>query len=154
MNTLGKAFAAFQEIWLADFEYGSVPGGRPDVRCLVAKEIHSGRVIRMWEDELHKLAAPPYSIGPESLFVAFFATAELTCHLELGWALPANVLDLYVEAKNLRNGQASSLPNSLLGTMTYFGLDGIDSAEKDSMRDLALLGGAYTDAEKAALLNY
>ena len=44
---------------------------------------------------------PPYPIGPDVLFVAYFASAELGCHLALGWPLPARVLDLYAEFRNV-----------------------------------------------------
>ena len=44
--------------------------------------------------------------------------------------------------------------NSLLGALSYFGLDGIGAGEKDDMRQLALRGGEYTAEEKAALLDY
>ena len=46
-----------------------------------------------------RLISPPYPTGPGSLFVAYYASAELGCHLALGWPLPARVLDLYAEFK-------------------------------------------------------
>src|SRR5437764_9872980 len=38
--------------------------------------------------------------------------------------------------------------------MAYFGLDAIESVEKDSMRALAMRGGPYTSQEREALLDY
>jgi DNA polymerase I-like protein with 3'-5' exonuclease and polymerase domains len=41
-----------------------------------------------------------------------------------------------------------------LGALEYHGLGGIEAAEKDSMRELAMRGGSYTDQERTALLDY
>ena len=43
-------------------------GGREDVAEA------SGRQIRLWQDELRARQEPPYPVGPDSLFVAFFVT--------------------------------------------------------------------------------
>jgi hypothetical protein len=119
---------------------------------MVAKEFRSGRVIRQWADELG--SAPPFDVGPDILFVAYYASAELGCFLSLGWPLPVRILDLFTEFRNLTNGLSPSTGNSLLGALSYFGLDGIGAGEKDEMRQLALRGGYYTAEEKAALLDY
>src|SRR5688500_10784974 len=95
----------FREVWLVDFEFWAPPGERPTAVCLVAKELSSGRIIRVWQDELQRLKEPPYAIDKDSLFVAYYASAEMGVHLSLGWELPANVLDLYVEFRNLTNGK-------------------------------------------------
>ena len=46
------------EIWLVDTEFGH-PDGEPlpEVRCLVAKEYRSKRVIRLWQDQLCRMLA-------------------------------------------------------------------------------------------------
>ena len=36
-----------------------------------------------------------------------------------------------------------------LGALSYFGLDGIEAAEKDAMRELVLWGGPWSEAERA-----
>ena len=74
----------FREIWLVDFEFAAPSGAVPEVRCLVAHEIYSGRTIRLWADEIGDLAEPPYAINEQSLFVAYYASAEIGCHLALG----------------------------------------------------------------------
>src|SRR5262249_8743161 len=58
------------------------------------------------------------------------------------------------EFRCLTNGQPTPCGSGLLGAMTYFGLDPLDAAEKEGMRQLALRGGPYTDTEKSALLDY
>jgi DNA polymerase I len=87
---------------MVDFEFTIQPGERPVPVCLVALELHSGRKIRLWYDRFEQV--PPYSISPDSLFVAYFATAELGCHLSLNWPLPVRILDLYCEFRNATNG--------------------------------------------------
>ena len=64
-----------REIWFVDFEFSAPPGERPTPVCLVARELNSGRELRLWEDELKELKAPPYPIGPDSLFVAYYDSA-------------------------------------------------------------------------------
>jgi hypothetical protein len=89
-----SSLEAFKTIWLVDFEF--IPGAPLcDPVCLVAHEFKSGQTIRLWRDQFG--LGLPYSVGPESLFVAYSAAAELGCHLALGWPLPERVLDLYFE---------------------------------------------------------
>ncbi len=97
---------------------------------------------------------PQYSAGPDELFVAYYASAELGCHLALNWPLPVRVLDLFTEFRNLTNGCPAPHGNGLLGALAYFGLDALDAAEKDAMRSLAMRGGEYADTERNALLDY
>jgi len=144
----------FQEITTGDFEFSVSDGGIPHPICLVAHELGSGRVHRLWEDDLRKRSAPPYPCGPDTLFVAYYSSAELGCHLALDWPLPTNVLDLYVEFRNLTNGRRPSNGDGLLGALTYFGFPAMDVEEKESMRRLALRGGPWTAQERNALLTY
>jgi DNA polymerase-1 len=123
----------FREVWLADFEFEALPGERPKPVCLVALELKSGRLVRQFQNEFHYL--PSYPIDADALFVAYFASAELSCHLALGWPLPARVLDLYVEFRNHTNGIETACGAGLLGALAYFGLDGIDAVEKKEMQE-------------------
>ena len=43
-------------------------------------------------------------IGPDVLIVAYYASAEIGCHLALGWPVPQRVLDLFTEFRNQTNG--------------------------------------------------
>lgn len=144
----------FAEVWLCDFEFQALPGERPTPLCLVARELHTGRTLRIWADELRAMGAPPFACDASTLFVAFYASAEFGCFLALGWTLPVRVLDLFVEFRCLTNGLPVPCGNGLLGAMSYFGLDSIDTAEKESMRQLAMRGGTYTASEQVALLDY
>jgi DNA polymerase I len=145
--------ADFRQIWLVDYEFHQPPGERPYPLCCVAHEWREGCTMRLWlEDTAPTLL--PYACGRDSLFIAYYASAELSCHLALGWSLPAYVLDLYVEFRNLTNGRTRLLGHSLLDALATFGLDGLDVAEKDDMRALAQRGGPYTAEERQALLAY
>jgi hypothetical protein len=141
----------FKNVWLVDFEFDQPEGARPVVVCLVAREFFTGRLLRCWEGEL---AAPPFDTGPDSLFVAFYSSAEWGCHLALGWPLPARVLDLYVEFRCITSGRTRPNGSGLLGALSYFGLDALDAVEKDAMRQLVLRGGPWTVEEKRAILGY
>ena len=142
----------FREVWAVDFEFAAPDGERPKPICLVARELKMGRLVRQWEDEFGPL--PPYSIGPDSLFVAFYASAEFGCHLALNWPMPERVLDLFAEHRCLTNGIATGYGNGLLGALAYYGLDGLGADEKSEMRALAMRGGPWTAGERRDLLDY
>jgi len=148
------ALKPFAEIWLADFEFRQPDGGRPEPHCMVAREYWSGRTIRVWADDLAGMVRPPFPIGTDALFVAYYASAELGCFLKLGWPMPARILDLFIEFRCLTNGLPVPCGNGLLGALAYYGLDAIGGAKKDSMRELAMRGGPYTVDERQALLAY
>ena len=79
----------FSAVWFVDFEFKEDNGERPVVHCMVARELRSGHTLRLWADELTALADAPFDLGPNTLYVAYAAQAELKCHLSLGWRLPA-----------------------------------------------------------------
>jgi hypothetical protein len=148
-----KELGGFEEIWAADFEFHAPPGERPQPICLVARECRSGRLIRQWFDEFG--SAPPFRTDSGALFVAYYASAELGCFKALGWALPANVLDLFAEFRVARNGlEAPGDKRGLLAALVHYGLSSIAATEKEMGRDLAIRGGPYTGDEKGYLLDY
>lgn len=147
------SFCGFREVWAADFEFWAAPGERPVPICMVAQELISGRIIRLWVDELADHPCP-FPTDSSSLFVAYYASAEMGCHLALGWPMPANVVDLYAEFRVETNGKVLPMGNGLLGALEYYGQSGISAMEKDSMRELVLRGGNYTDSERTAILDY
>lgn len=152
MNIL-KEFG-FKSVWVADFEFQAPPGETPAPVCLVAQEIFSGNKVRIFQDELYSLKTPPYSITEDSLFIAYYSSADHGCHLALKWPLPANVLDPFVEFRNLTNGRKLQVGSGLLGALAYFGLDGLGAIEKDEMRKLVMRGGPWSLSEQVAILEY
>ena len=151
-SSCGVAALPFREVWLFDFEFGADAGENPEPVCLVAWELRSGRRLRLWHDEFG--TAPPYPTGPDILLVAYYAAAEISCHLALGWPVPERVLDLFTEFRNRTNGVPTGNGAGLLGALAYHGLDGIGAVEKDEMRALVLRGGPWSDVERAAILDY
>jgi hypothetical protein len=145
--------ACYRQVWAGDFEFSAPMGERPVPVCCVARELRTGRLERLWLAD-GAPALPPYGTGPDSLFIAYYASAELGCHLALGWPMPCRILDLWVEFKNRTCGLSVPCGRGLLGALAYFGLDAIDAAEKEEMRQLAMRGGPYTAAEQWALLDY
>jgi DNA polymerase family A len=155
------ALAAFAEVWLFDFEFVPLPGEHPDVVCLVAHELRSGRTLRLWRDQLTE--TPPYRTDAGVLFVCFAAAAECACHLALGWPLPARILDLSPEFRNITNGVA--LPDDpadkkgkgrkgLIGALRYYGLETIGAKYKDAMQKRVIEGWPFTDDERRRILKY
>ena len=142
----------YREIWAVDFEFGSEPGEPPTPVCLVAWELKSRRKLRLWRDQFR--AAPPYAADDNALFVAYYASAEIGCHLALGWPVPERVLDLFTEFRNRTNGVPADNGDSLLGALAFHGLDGIGAIEKDKMRALVLRGGSWSVVERSAILDY
>jgi hypothetical protein len=136
-----------------DFEFTAPPGERPTPLCLVAREVRSGALVRRWLTD-RAPPSPPFDTGADSLFIAYYASAELGCFLALGWPFPARVLDLFAEFRNLTCGLPVRYGYSLLGALAHFKIDAIARAEKKGMHQLAMRGGPYTGAERAALLNY
>ena len=142
----------FREVVVVDFEFLATPAtGRSPV-CLVAHELRSGRRFRVWQDQFGPV--PPYATGPDVLFVAYYASAELGCYRVLGWPMPERILDLFTEFRARTNGLGTPAGNGLLGALTYFGLDGIGAGEKEDMRALILGGGPWSEDERVAILNY
>ena len=141
-----------------DFEFrplGGREGNPPEVICMVAHEIGTGKYHRLFQEDLYQLREPPFPSDGATVVVAYFASAEMACFKALGWPMPRNILDLYAEFRNKTNG-LPYLPGgrSLLGAMKFFGLDSIAPEHKEEMRTLALRGGPYNYHERLALLEY
>src|SRR5262249_2669009 len=98
----------FRNIVVGDFEYEVGPGDLPRPLCFVAEaldeHLNPVRTIRLWRDELELGGAPPFDIGPDTLFVAYSAWAEMTCFHVLGWQFPTHIFDqhtAYLAAGNI-----------------------------------------------------
>src|SRR6478735_2647107 len=137
----------FREIWVVDTEFypglglanGGVVGDPITPLCLVALERRSGRLIRLWQDQLSPF--PPYRLDNEALFVSYVNPAEFGFHIAKGWGEPACALDAYVEFRHFTNdGSIKSEFRQkdfykIGGALNYFGEDGLDFTRKDATRD-------------------
>jgi DNA polymerase-1 len=144
----------FREVWLGDFEFHAPPGERPRPVCAVFQEFKTGRTLRFWQDELHAMRAAPFSTGADVLFVSYYASAELSCFLALGWPVPARVLDLFAEFRALNNGLSVPCGHGLLGALVAHGLDAMSANEKQQGRELVMRGGPWSDEERRQIITY
>jgi DNA polymerase family A len=121
----------FREVVAVDFEFTALPGERPGPVCLVAHELKSGRRFRIVQGQFG--SAPPYAIGPDVLFVAYYASAELGCYRVLGWPMPERILDLFAEFRDRTNGLGQAA--GLLDALVYFGFDPMDATTKKVLQE-------------------
>jgi len=121
---------------------------------MVARELRTQRLIRVWRDDLIRLPSPPFHTGPDSLVVAYYASAELGCFLALGWPMPSCILDLYPEHRCHTNGAPTGYGNGLLGALASHGLAHIDAGDKERMRRLIMDNSTWRSAEQTEILNY
>jgi hypothetical protein len=147
MNWLSE----FKHVWLVDFEFIQPDGERPFPVCMVARDFHTGRTLRLWQDQLSE---PPFDFGSDALWIAYLSSAEWNCHLALGWPLPSRILDLYVEFRRLMSGLKPTCGFGLIGALSHFGLDALEGTEKDAMRALVMRGGPWSANEREAILSY
>jgi hypothetical protein len=142
----------FREVWAVDFEFEAPGGCRPTPVCMVGLELTTGRRLRLWQDDLP--TAPPFSNDADVLFIAYYASAELSCFLELGWPMPMRVLDLYAEFRNETNRITLPIGKGLLGALSYHGIASITAEQKHEERALVMRGGPWTAAEGGRILDY
>ena len=87
--------------------------------------------------ELLKIASKGRIIdGPDHpVMQKLRGSAELGCHLSLHWPMPARILDLFTEFRNLTNGLDTLVGSSWRErALAHYGLDGIGATEKTEMR--------------------
>jgi hypothetical protein len=142
----------FREVVALDFEFGALPGERPDPLCLVALELRSGRRFQLWRGEFGP--APPFATGPDVLFVAYYASAELGCYRVLDWQMPERILDLFTEFCDRTNGLLTPSGSSLLGALTYFGIDAVGADEKKGLQNAIGNGTWQEHYTQTEILDY
>ena len=153
----------FRNIVVGDFEYEAADGGLPNVLCVVAYVLDEGlrhvRTVRQWRGEFG--SRPPFDIGPDTLFVAYSAWAEMTCFLKLGWKFPVHIFDqhtAYLAASNIlypynpdeiRKRQRKRLSDACKSYL----IPGWERIDKEKMsKDIG--EGRWRDYGKEAVLEY
>jgi hypothetical protein len=146
----------FREIWTCDFEYQRPDDSNPPWPvCMVAQELHTGREIRLFRDELVKLEAPPFDIGPDACFVSYAVAAEGSCFAALGWGAPANTVCLYAETLLHLNGRPRRQGDTtLLAVLERHGLPAMAAAHKEIMRDKIMRQSDWSREEQSEILAY
>jgi len=150
----GTGLDRFRAVWVLDFKLRRREGEAPEPVCLVARELRSRREVRLWDDELRSRSSPPYDIGSDSAVFAHDATKAMGCHLALGWTLPTNVIDSFVEFRAHTNGLEAPSENRLLGALAHFGLESMSVAKDTDIEALVLRGAPYSSDERRAVVEY
>ena len=76
--------------------------------------------MRLWLDGVAEPVCP-ILMGENTLYVAYYASAEMGCHLALDWDLPNFILDLFSEFRCQTNGLKLLVRNNLLGALSIQG---------------------------------
>lgn len=143
----------FKRVWVLDFEFEAT--GHP-VRpvVMVATDVLSGFTLKLAPDSL---ALCPFACDGTELFVAYYAVAEASCFIALGWKMPPCWLDLWAEAKRLANGRVDAdgrpLSAGMLDVLRRYGLPTRDHTHKKSMQ--TLVGeGTWQTHDLPAVIDY
>ena len=64
------------------------------------------------------------------LFIAYYAPAEWSCFLALGWPLPARIIDLFAEFRAKTNGLPLPVGRGLLGALNYHGISALRPSKR------------------------
>ena len=145
----------FDELWGWDFEWVPRRGERPDVVCLGARELRSGRTLRLWRDQIDQLGrTTPFRTDTRVCFFSFVANAECVCHLSREWPLPAKIIDLSPLFRCVVNGRIVPQGKGLLGALAYYGIPSVETIYKEKIRQLIMRGWPFTPEEKAEILKY
>ena len=153
----------FGSIVVADFEFEIGDGELPNVLCMVAHELDEHlehvRTIRLWRGEFG--ATPPFDVGPDTLFVAYSAQAEMMCFATLGWKFPAHIFDqhtAYLAVSNVllpyepdvvRNKPRKRLPDACRA----YGIEGWERIDKGAIAE-AIGEGRWRDHGREQVFAY
>jgi hypothetical protein len=154
-----RRISDFSEIMLLDFEFnwqGASHPRLPHIVCGCAYAVRAQKEYRIWGDDGDGFCSvPPWPCDRNTLFIGFNTIAEISCCMSLGWPLPAFVLDLLIEYRQLRNGILyKKASRRLADVMHRENLMWIDPDNKDEMHELILRGGPYTPDEQREILEY
>jgi DNA polymerase I len=153
----------FTTINVVDFEYEIDDGDLPRVLCMVVYVLNENlqyvRTIHVWCGEFG--STPPFDIGPDALFVAYSAWAELTCFMMLNWQFPTHVFDLhtaYLAASNiLRPYNPSEVRKRerkrLSDACRAYGIEGWENIDKPAIAK-AIAEGRWREYGKETCLEY
>jgi hypothetical protein len=153
----------FTTINVCDFEYEIEDGGLPCVLCMVVYVLNENlqhvRTIRLWRGDFG--STPPFDIGPDALFVAYSAWAEMTCFKALGWQFPVHIFDLhtaYLAASNiLRPYNPDEIRKRerkrLSDACRAYGIEGWENIDKPAIAK-AIAEGRWREYGKEVVLDY
>ncbi len=157
-TTVAHSLSSFREIVVVDFEYYVGDGTEPiHPHCMIAIELNAGRVHRHDRQQLLRMAAPPFDIGPDVVYVGYALAAEMSVHQVLGWGRPHNMLDLFAEHRAETNGvikPGKYRKNNLIVACQMRGIPTMEPTRKKALQELAGSNKHLSDAEMAELIDY
>jgi DNA polymerase I len=142
-GNFGTIVACDFEYEVAGGEYGLQPGDLPVPLCMVARVLDENlrhvRTVRLWRGEFG--LAPPFDIGPDTLFIAYSAWAEMTSFKVLGWTFPVHIFDqhtVYLATTNIllpyNPDEARKKPRKRLpDACRAYGIEGWERIDKDTI---------------------
>jgi hypothetical protein len=129
------------------------------VAYVLDEQLQHVRTIRRWRGDFNP--TPPFDIGPDTLFVAYSAWAEMTCFLVLGWKFPKHVFDqhtAYLAASNVllphNPDEVRKRPRKRLSdACRAYGVDGWERIDKRKIsQDIGQ--GRWRDHGREAVFDY
>jgi hypothetical protein len=152
----------FASIVVCDFEYEVTDGDLPIPLCMIAyildEKLWHIRTIRQWRGDFG--SGPPFDIGPDTLFVAYSAWAEMTCFMTLGWKFPVHIFDqhtAYLAASNVLlphdSEKRTRERKRLRDACRAYGINGWENIDKEVIaKDIG--EGHWQKYGKECVLNY
>ena len=149
MNTI---FKNFKNVVVYDYEFKAISGNPPEPVCVVYKELHSDKIIKQWL--VGGGSVCPFPVH-ETLFIAHYCNAEVSCDIALGYEKPRYIWDTFVEEKKLLNGKLKQ-GYGLVDTALRYGITGVmDKNKKDYWRDTVINNYPnYSDEDKTGIIDY
>ena len=146
-------------VYTLDTEFRTTPGNPVEPVCLVAHERRSDTWIRAWADEL--TVEPPFPLDDSALFVCYSAGAELSFFRAMGWGLPSQLVDAFIEFYVVTNGLAAfearkghkRSNRGEIDALEFYNLDRMDPQAKEDNQKLVQRGD-WSGEEKAQILTY
>ena len=154
---MNKIFEQFKNVVVYDYEFKFTPGNPPEPVCVVYKELHSQQITKHWlvgEDNRNFYSVCPFPVS-ETLFIAHYSNAEVSCDLAMGYEKPKYIWDTFVEEKKILNGKIAK-GFGLLETCQRYKINEImDADKKRYWRDHIINNYPnYAAADQSGILNY
>ena len=154
---MNKIFEQFKNVVVYDYEFKFTPGNPPEPVCVVYKELHSQQITKHWlvgEDNRKFYSVSPFPVS-ETLFIAHYSNAEVSCDLAMGYEKPKYIWDTFVEEKKILNGKIAK-GFGLLETCQRYKINEImDADKKRYWRDHIINNYPnYAAADQSGILNY
>lgn len=121
------------------------------VVCSVYRDLTTGETFRVWERDQNHWGNRLFDFDT-TLFVCFYATAEVGCFLKTHQGRPPNIFDCWTEYAKLYKNQR---PLSVLAACAAYGYPNpMSKEEKEKMRDKIIKQNTWTEVEQKQILDY